>query len=659
MLNVRFKWEEEYLDYMKKNFPKNEGIYNRLNSNQKKAIMDYFRWRTKTYFSEICSSVKLEVSPEKVRKIAELADGANDWVFDGIVDLGSKCGKCTLGHALRYEHYAYSPSTNNRILFGSKCVSDFFNVAPAVIRQMDRVRKETFEDVKRTLFIYYSGKSAAYKELNYSKFPKPMMLDPKVDELLVKRFGSGSDILLNVMRAGLPVPQYFVDIIRNFEANYAKTARVYELIDSLPEHLRAYATRCAFEPDVFKPYNKYPKSVNFQLHANTLRREPLEKFISIGSSLSGEIDYYSKSLGYKDLIANYRKCYFVGNKDKKRPAYKNEIEKQVPTLSSEYMFYLPIKEMMAISSIIWLLNGNIQALRCAYPRARSKSFVTDKLLDYDVILELEPVIAYGMDILKDKNKLDRLMDSHSLYVDGIVAKNNTISESNFEYDTDKELTAAWKYLNDNIDKVSVPGIVDMLKKYNDCNRLSEKQANWVKNVYNKMIADEEKSTRRELIDTKSSTRLFIRSDSNNSRCAIINSNDFCKPIKARKFLPNSYNEILEMFDYMDTSQISYVMYDGNSERMCKSMLKKRSDIVYNRNLELQERGESTVPFINPSSREMVYNIDDVKAELGFSDPDLLKYARSIFEEEGVIDNFLKETTLLFLKYRKDIRTGIK
>lgn len=52
-----------------------------------------------------------------------------DWVYDGYRDTGYFGGdKCSMGHTLRYVHITRNIKTGERIKFGVKCISDFFNI---------------------------------------------------------------------------------------------------------------------------------------------------------------------------------------------------------------------------------------------------------------------------------------------------------------------------------------------------------------------------------------------------------------------------------------------------------------------------------------------------------------------------------------------------
>lgn len=63
----------------------------------------------------------------------------NDWIYYGFIDTG-KMGleHCSMGHALRYVHYAKNIKTKEIVKFGIKCVSDFFNITPEKLKMIQK-----------------------------------------------------------------------------------------------------------------------------------------------------------------------------------------------------------------------------------------------------------------------------------------------------------------------------------------------------------------------------------------------------------------------------------------------------------------------------------------------------------------------------------------
>ena len=121
------RWEIEFEDYKGTVIKNNNNLYDGFTEQQYMVMQEYYMWRTVARFKRFVNDTGLKVKADKVEKLAEIAGYTNDWVYAGCVDKGRMGGgHCELGHALRYEHYAYSKSVNKRIKFGVKCASDFF-----------------------------------------------------------------------------------------------------------------------------------------------------------------------------------------------------------------------------------------------------------------------------------------------------------------------------------------------------------------------------------------------------------------------------------------------------------------------------------------------------------------------------------------------------
>lgn len=159
------KWLDEFAEYHLDNFEGNNNIYSSLNGEQLTLVKDYFRWRSRLIFYEYNAPKVLRTKPKKSEKLLELMGDANDWQYDGTVDTGYLGGGvCELGHPLRYEHYAYSPSLNRHIIFGVTCVSDFFELDEAVVKNIMKAQETLLKELKAIVFILNTGKLAEYKE---------------------------------------------------------------------------------------------------------------------------------------------------------------------------------------------------------------------------------------------------------------------------------------------------------------------------------------------------------------------------------------------------------------------------------------------------------------------------------------------------------------
>lgn len=159
------KWLREFAEYHLDYFEGNDNIYSSFTQQQFDIIKEYFRWRSRLIFEELKANKILQAKPRKTAVLIDLMGNANDWVYDGTVDMGYKGGGvCELGHPLRYEHYAYSKSTNKQIIFGSTCMSDFFQVDETVIRHINQAQETLLKEIKSIVFVMRTGKFKEYAD---------------------------------------------------------------------------------------------------------------------------------------------------------------------------------------------------------------------------------------------------------------------------------------------------------------------------------------------------------------------------------------------------------------------------------------------------------------------------------------------------------------
>ena len=216
-------WENEFEDYKKNELKNNANLYDTITIMQFEAIKEYFRWRSKKRLKEITKNTRLERLPEKAALFASRYGDADDWEYDGCVDTGYfGGGMCDLGHTLRYEHYAYSNSTGRTIIFGSKCVSDFFGLEPKKIRDINKVQAEVLEEVKLIIFILETGKHKEY----INKFYKDLLeivkaLKPNVN----KYFGADwNEQMADFLSVGLPLTPSMISRINWVKNRYYTSA---------------------------------------------------------------------------------------------------------------------------------------------------------------------------------------------------------------------------------------------------------------------------------------------------------------------------------------------------------------------------------------------------------------------------------------------------
>lgn len=165
------EWLKPFAEYHFKNFEGNVGIYDEYSPAQLNIVKGYFRSRSRMIFAQSNTSPILVAKPAKTQKLIKLMGNATDWEYNGTVDTGYRGnGHCTLGHALRYEHHAYSKSLNTGIIFGQTCMSDFFEVDKAVIQEIVEAQNILLKEVKCMSFIVatnrYSEYSSSYSDVD-------------------------------------------------------------------------------------------------------------------------------------------------------------------------------------------------------------------------------------------------------------------------------------------------------------------------------------------------------------------------------------------------------------------------------------------------------------------------------------------------------------
>lgn len=145
---------ERFITYHMENFEGNSNIYKGYNKDQLQIVRDYFRWSSKLIFYRNGDRHVLKVSVKKAEKLAAIMKTADDWRYDGTIDTGATGGAhCELGHALRYAHYAVSPSLNVEVIFGEKCVSDFFSIDQSAIKEIVAIQGRLIGEMKYITFL--------------------------------------------------------------------------------------------------------------------------------------------------------------------------------------------------------------------------------------------------------------------------------------------------------------------------------------------------------------------------------------------------------------------------------------------------------------------------------------------------------------------------
>lgn len=205
-----------YLDYHFENFEGNRNMYKNFNAEQEKAIKEYFRWKSKVFFYNRRGNLQpLTISKTKALKLVDIMGSANDWQYDGTVDTGTMGGDyCALGHALRYAHYARSESLNREVIFGEKCVSDFFDVPKSVIQEIINAQQATQRDVRIMAFLVSDAAMLATYVKGYNEYLWDVLTHFKGRFAELTDGGAGmAHFIAKLHKLNLPLPKSLTGVL--------------------------------------------------------------------------------------------------------------------------------------------------------------------------------------------------------------------------------------------------------------------------------------------------------------------------------------------------------------------------------------------------------------------------------------------------------------
>ncbi len=360
------EWYNEFEEYKKEEFYENEGIYDNFSDQQIRAIKEYFRWRTKIRFKELVANTKLEAKPKKAETLAKIMGGITDWVYDGCVDTGEfGGGNCELGHALRYEHYAFSPSTTREIVFGVTCASDFFGIEPEKLRKINKVQAEILEEVKFIAYIRNTGKHRDYIKRFY---PDLMDVINTLRNEMNEAFGKGwNEQMANFLTASLPWTQSMVGKFQYVHrTTYQKRVdersqaqKVLNLCNNDPKAVE-FLQKGAASKDIFlvKIIINHLAN-NKDATGNELKK--LQAMLRLSILFD---DTYTKLSKYG--VADFKKfvnsakenIYYVNAANGERLATKGEIENKVAQLIIKEEMYLPENQFKMLRLFGWGVFGD-------------------------------------------------------------------------------------------------------------------------------------------------------------------------------------------------------------------------------------------------------------------------------------------------------------
>lgn len=162
-------------------------LYSILTAEQLAALRKYYLWYSRRLFAEATHDTTFGMTNKKrIQAKKQVLDGLKNknvnaiWKYAGFIDMGRKGdGFCELGHPLRYMHIAWDTSvedidkaffgedyegkfdeaieSENSIVFGIKCIADFFEVDKELILQLQSAQRESLKDMAIMFDFYDKG----------------------------------------------------------------------------------------------------------------------------------------------------------------------------------------------------------------------------------------------------------------------------------------------------------------------------------------------------------------------------------------------------------------------------------------------------------------------------------------------------------------------
>lgn len=159
-------------------------LYKYLSEEQITVLKRYYLWYSQRIFTDAQKDPTLGMkSQTALKKKADLSNLRNTgglWHYAGFVDMGYRgAGHCTLGHPLRFMHLAWDVTvsdietaffgenydsnfedainSNNCIVFGIKCIADFFEVDKSCVLLLQKSQRESLKDMALMYEHYANG----------------------------------------------------------------------------------------------------------------------------------------------------------------------------------------------------------------------------------------------------------------------------------------------------------------------------------------------------------------------------------------------------------------------------------------------------------------------------------------------------------------------
>lgn len=160
-------------------------LHKMMNPAQVKLLKSYYLWFSRRLFTEAEKDPTFGMKDKtriaiKTASLNALRNSGGMWKYAGFIDTGyDGGGYCTLGHKLRYMHVAWDVTqgdiekvffgddynhdidelleSENCIIFGIKCVSDFFEVDSECMASLKKAQSDSIKDMELMYDIIEAG----------------------------------------------------------------------------------------------------------------------------------------------------------------------------------------------------------------------------------------------------------------------------------------------------------------------------------------------------------------------------------------------------------------------------------------------------------------------------------------------------------------------
>lgn len=274
-------------------------LYELLTEEQRKVLKRYYLWYSQRIFTDAQKDPTLGFK-NKARMIVKKQQldrikGDGDWRYAGWLDTGgTQYGyTCTLGHPLRYLHLAWDITigdieecffgeeynvdyekiiqSNHCIVFGSKCIGDFFEVDKECIAALRRTQTDSLKDMAILYDIYSGGsldEASKSFELLDEIMDKVTFKDTKGSVLkkdYVRILPAGMELLYKQFRdLGMIPPKSLVQEIRSTLVGWTDGSRYF--LNKWTGHLRYPTSKLndVLKVLVGKPYREELNNIDYR-----------------------------------------------------------------------------------------------------------------------------------------------------------------------------------------------------------------------------------------------------------------------------------------------------------------------------------------------------------------------------------------------------------